>query len=106
MSENSDAAVVVVSEETGTVSIAVNGHLMRGLSKGDLISKLEELLLDSDNESGKMEEAARKIGNIGKFLPLYRKDKSSDGDHESEDKKKGGISKKKSSGIKKNEGKK
>ena len=106
MSENSDAAVVVVSEETGTVSIAVNGHLMRGLSKGDLISKLEELLLDGDNESGRMEEAARKIGGIGKFLPLYKKDKSFDSDFGSGDKKTGGNAKKKNSGTGKSEGKK
>lgn len=106
MSENSDAAVVVVSEETGTVSIAVNGHLMRGLSKGDLISKLEELLLDNENDSGKMEEAARKIGSISKFLPLSKKERPSEGGNGSEDKQKSASAKRNSSGVKKNEDKK
>lgn len=40
MSEQTDAVVVVVSEETGTISLAVNGHLRRYLSA----SRLRELL--------------------------------------------------------------
>jgi TIGR00159 family protein len=42
VSENSDAVVVVVSEETGTVSIAVNGKLNRGLNDEKLRQKLYE----------------------------------------------------------------
>ncbi len=45
MSENSDAVVVIVSEETGTVSTAVEGVLVRGYSKTKfkkfLIAELE-----------------------------------------------------------------
>ena len=75
MSENSDAAVVVVSEETGTVSVAIDGHLIRGLSKGDLISKLEELLIGENEPS---ESNARKtIDKLGRILPKNTpKDKS------------------------------
>lgn len=74
MSENSDAAVVVVSEETGTVSIAVEGHLIRGLSKGDLISKLEELIW-GENEKDSDSGVQKTIDTIGNFLPISKKDK-------------------------------
>ncbi len=46
MSENSDALVVIVSEETGNISIAVNGRLKRNLNRETLISYLENLLID------------------------------------------------------------
>lgn len=45
MAEESDAIVVVVSEETGTVSIAMEGHLDRNLSVADLRKFLNENLL-------------------------------------------------------------
>lgn len=41
LSEQSDAIVVVVSEETGAISVAVNGALTRGVTTG----KLREILL-------------------------------------------------------------
>lgn len=46
MSELSDAAVVVVSEETGNISIAVNGKLTRDYNRESLIAQLENLLVD------------------------------------------------------------
>ncbi len=46
MSELSDAAVVVVSEETGNISIAVNGKLTRDYNRETLIAQLENLLVD------------------------------------------------------------
>lgn len=51
MTENSDAVVLVVSEETGTVSIVSNGQIRRGFNA---ISAGEELrnLLIVDEESG------------------------------------------------------
>ncbi|MBR2877244.1 MAG: diadenylate cyclase CdaA [Clostridia bacterium] len=43
MSEQSDAVVVVVSEETGNISVAVNGKLRRDIQTGNL----REILLSS-----------------------------------------------------------
>lgn len=44
ITEQSDAAAVVVSEETGTISLAESGRLYRGLRRGDLEQKLMGLL--------------------------------------------------------------
>lgn len=46
MSEVSDAVIVVVSEETGSISIAVNGSLKRNLDRETLASQLQNYLLD------------------------------------------------------------
>lgn len=45
MSENSDAIIVVVSEETGTISIASSGTLRRNFSPEELKSELESGML-------------------------------------------------------------
>lgn len=41
MSEQSDAVIVVVSEETGTISLAVGGHLRRYLTEARLSEQLK-----------------------------------------------------------------
>ena len=46
MSENSDAIVVIVSEETGTISVAMEGELQRGFDKSSLENLLDQLLLN------------------------------------------------------------
>ncbi len=46
MSENADSLVIVVSEETGTISVAENGQLTRGLSKEALIRILQRKMPD------------------------------------------------------------
>ncbi len=50
MSENSDAVVVVVSEETGVITVAQNGRLIRGLTPEQLASKLRSELIVSDQD--------------------------------------------------------
>lgn len=48
ISENSDAIAIVVSEESGTISVAMDGVLTRNYSKDELIHLLEKnLLLDT-----------------------------------------------------------
>ena len=50
ISENSDAVAVVVSEETGIISMAVNRQLTRELDPVTLKRKLEELLINEKTE--------------------------------------------------------
>lgn len=52
MSENSDAAVVVVSEETGVISIALNGRLKRNYDYSGLHKELTELLVTGNEKNG------------------------------------------------------
>lgn len=46
MSELSDAVILVVSEETGNISLAVNGRLQRDFDRESLIAQLDALLVD------------------------------------------------------------
>lgn len=51
LSEVSDAVCVIVSEETGQVSIAMNGHILRDIKDDVLLAKLiEELTPKSKNK--------------------------------------------------------
>lgn len=48
MTENSDAVVLVVSEETGTISIVVNGHITRNYSAVSAEAELKRLLITKE----------------------------------------------------------
>ena len=53
MSENSDAVVAIVSEETGSISVAVNGMLKRHLAPETLERLLRNELLPQEESSSK-----------------------------------------------------
>lgn len=59
ISEQSDAVVLVVSEETGVISLAIEGQLYRDFTRDKLIKKLKELLL---NEYEETETKNRRFG--------------------------------------------
>ncbi|HNZ99898.1 diadenylate cyclase CdaA [Ruminococcus sp.] len=50
MSENSDAIVIVVSEETGQISVALNGELTRDYTHDKLKALLEEQIYNDKTE--------------------------------------------------------
>jgi diadenylate cyclase len=50
-SENSDCIAVVVSEETGIVSIAHEGHIYRNFTRATMKKKLEEYLVHTASQS-------------------------------------------------------
>ena len=60
MSENSDAIVIVVSEETGSISVAENGLLKSGFTREQLKQLLTDRLIQTDTDSA-IRKAARKI---------------------------------------------
>lgn len=50
MSENSDAIVIVVSEETGQISVALNGVLTRDYTRDKLKKLLEDEIFNDKTE--------------------------------------------------------
>lgn len=66
ISEQSDAVVLIVSEETGVISLAVNGILLREFTREELIKKLEQFLIydrgyDDDEPPKKFFRRTRKV---------------------------------------------
>jgi diadenylate cyclase len=70
MSENSDAVVVIVSEETGSISVAIGGMLKRHLMPETLENILRNELIPQEET----EESRRKF-NLTEF---FRTRKSED----------------------------
>lgn len=68
MTENSDAVVLVVSEETGTISIVVNGQITRGYNAISARAELRKLLLDSESSTNdnKLTAVIHRINPFGK----------------------------------------
>ena len=68
MSESADSVLVVVSEETGSISVAIGGMLKRHLSPDMLRKLLENELLDSEKQEKSRLAAIRDIwkGGAGK----------------------------------------
>lgn len=63
MSENSDALVVVVSEETGQISVALGGELTRDYTESDLREKMIDYVIGTANQKE----------NAGLFGKIFRK---------------------------------
>ena len=64
LSEQADAVVVIVSEETGAISLAIDGMLKRHLNAATLTQLLRsELIIDQDKKSKKDQllDAVRKL---------------------------------------------
>ena len=53
MSENSDAVVVVVSEETGIISLAKDGIIMRRLDRQNLFHRLQETVIPPEEDTSR-----------------------------------------------------
>lgn len=68
MTENSDAVVLVVSEETGTISVVVNGQITRGYNAISARAELRKLLLDGENTANenKLTAVIHRINPFGK----------------------------------------
>lgn len=60
MSENSDAIVIVVSEENGMISIAINGELRRNFDYNSLNNQLTALLVPKKTQGGKEQKKENK----------------------------------------------
>ena len=54
VSEDTDAVAIVVSEETGAISILVDGKMLRDLSEADFRKKLEDIFLSHGQSSEEM----------------------------------------------------
>lgn len=65
MSEQSDAMVIVTSEETGTISVALKGELIRELTDSELREKLMDYLLENPPEN-------KLTGEGGVFNKLFK----------------------------------
>lgn len=53
LSEETDAVCVVVSEETGAISVSMSGRLMHNLSEEHLVKLLKEVFYDNSRSKGK-----------------------------------------------------
>ena len=67
MSENSDAAIVVVSEETGVISVARDGILKRGLSSSELHEYLKKQMnINDEQPEGLLDSIRNRLKRGGK----------------------------------------
>lgn len=71
MTENSDAVVLVVSEETGTISLVHNGQITRNYSAVSAAAELQSLLLSS-------EEKEKSLSISAFFKKVFKKNRKED----------------------------
>jgi diadenylate cyclase len=64
ITEESDAIAIVVSEETGNISVCHRGKIERGFKPGNLEKRLAELLLRGDENTNEDEELIETEKNV------------------------------------------
>ncbi len=74
MSEESDAVCVIVSEETGAISISDNGRIVRNLTSAELRDSLQHYLIETE-ESDKKSFFEKIFNKIKKSAGEKREDK-------------------------------
>ena len=75
ISQETDAVAVVVSEETGLISIAKKGRLIRGLKPEELRFQLSMILLDHNS-------LWKRLGKTGEFKDFAEEDDAAGKDGE------------------------
>ncbi len=75
MTENSDAVVLVVSEENGVISLVSNGQITRNYNPVSAGAELRRLLLDS-----KEEKKNTKVANVLKIFSVFKKKEGKEGE--------------------------
>lgn len=65
ISEDTDAVAIVVSEETGAISVLVDGKMLRDLSEADFRKKLEDIFLSHGQSSEEMVREELDVENGG-----------------------------------------
>ena len=62
ITENSDSVTLIVSEETGIISVAKDGQIIRFLEKKNVEKILMDLFIDEDESSSKLVFWGKKLG--------------------------------------------
>ena len=81
MTENSDAVVLVVSEETGNISIAYNGRISRNYTAATAYAELQDKLIVSDE----IEKETRFISVMKRVFPWLVKQNSKSGEADNDE---------------------